>query len=432
MRGKTNMYDIFFRNSIDIVDYNAEISENNFTASNGLTYQFYKDEKGTWELVLLTSGTITFNKSFNADIWLVGGGANGATGYVDYVGNHWNGHGGAGGHGGQCVYEQVSIQPNTPYSITVGNSTTNTFAFGKTALSGGGCKGGGGADCNAINNSNGTGASAGTSSLYYAFYEAGASYFYPSVTFGAGGGGGGARGYNGNNGYYYNGVVAGQAGGSTGGGHGGNGETGLNGTNGADHYGAGGGGAGASSASGAGGAGGTGIIIIHPQDFEEWYFDGLFSQGIWDTGKIGSWALRNSGASGGWSTGGVCNITNNNLVIGTTSGGNYTSVYGSEKTVNLSNYSLLNIRVTNYTNGSSQDTNNVKLTLSSSKTVSNWNPGSYASQNPSGVVAGKTVVINGPGTYSIDISDITTSYYIWLTSASHSQVLTTVEKIWLE
>ncbi len=430
MRGKTNMYDIFFRNSIDIVDQNAEISENDFTASGGLTYQFYKDEKGTWELVLLTSGTITFNKSLNVDIWLVGGGANGATGTVDWAGDNWNGHGGKGGDGGQCVYEQVSIEPNTSYSITIGNNTTNTSAFGKTAISGSGCKGGNGAHCNAFANSNGSAASAGTTSLYYAFYEMGMSYFYPTVRFGAGGGGGGARGYTTTN-YYYNGVTAGKAGGLTGGGNGGNGESSLNGTNGTPHYGAGGGGAGAASSSGTGGTGGTGIVIIHPRDFEEWYFEGLFAMGQWDTATIGSWAMRSSGSSSGWSNGGVCNITDNSLVIGTTSGGAHTSVYGTENTINLSNYNLLNVQVTSYTNGSSQDTNNVKLALSSSKTVSNWNPGAYGSTNPSGVVSGKTVAINGSGIFSIDISDITTSYYIWLTSASHSQVLTVIEKIWL-
>lgn len=431
MRGKTNAYDLYFTDII-IDAGNESLLESDFTASNGLTYQYYQDTLGTWELAILTSGRIIFNKNLSIDGWFVGGGANGQDGIINVSSDtYWNDSGGKGGNGGQCVYSQFFITANTPYDIIIGDSSNDTSGFGIIAATGEGYKGGQGGCSNLNSEANGTPAGAGTSSLFYAFYDQGSSYFYPNIKFGAGGGGGRGRGRNGNN--YYNNTSGSTSGGATGGGTGGGCNPVENGTNGADHYGAGGGGGGAAAyTKGLGGSGGTGIIILHPSDFEYWYLTGFFANGVWDTNVIGSWALRNSGSNSGWSTGGSCNIINNKLVIGTTSGGNHASVYGTENQINLTNYNTLNIKVTNRSNGTSTDTNNVKLALSSSKTVSNWNPGSAGDGAPTGVVSGKYVNLTGNGQFSIDISNLSTSYYIWITSASHSQVLTTIERIWFE
>lgn len=267
MRGKTNIYDLYFADIINGNTANETLLESNFTASNGLTYQYYKDQVDNWELVILTSGTITFNKNFNADIWMVGGGNNGGDGWFA----SGTAQGGDGGNGGQCLYSQINIQAGVPYNIVIGGNNSDTTAFDLTARGGQGFKGGNGSYVIGTMLSRTPGTS-GTSSLYYAFYDQGTSHFYPNVKFGAGGGGGAACGYHPTQ-YNVPDTGASHSGGTTGGGSGGGfpDYVGSNGSAGTDHYGAGGGGGGAARGGvGIGGTGGTGIIILHSSDFECW------------------------------------------------------------------------------------------------------------------------------------------------------------------
>ena len=100
MRGKTNAYDLYFTDII-IDAGNESLLESDFTASNGLTYQYYQDTLGTWELAILTSGRIIFNKNLSIDGWFVGGGANGQDGIINVSSDtYWNDSGGKGGNGG--------------------------------------------------------------------------------------------------------------------------------------------------------------------------------------------------------------------------------------------------------------------------------------------------------------------------------------------
>lgn len=275
MRGKTNVYNLYFSEIINTNISNEILLESNFTASNGLTYQYYKDNNDAWELAILTSGTITFNKSYNVDIWMVGGGKTGGNGtatQTTWSGNGgWVATGGNGGNGGQCLYSQVNIIAGTPYNIIIGNNNNNTSGFGLEAESGAGFSGGHGSSVDGPSLSR-SAAVAGSSSLYYAFYGQEMSHFYPNVKFGAGGGGGGANGWHPTQ-YNVPDTGASYVGGTSGGGNGGgvSDSVGQNGAAGTANYGAGGGGGGgAKNGCGTGGAGGTGIIILHPLDFEEW------------------------------------------------------------------------------------------------------------------------------------------------------------------
>lgn len=454
MRGKTNTYNYFFSN---IIDPNAsDLAQSDIVTSNGLTYQFYNDGNGQWELAILTSGTINFKKSIDVDVWMVGGGKNGADG--SFSGSPiCSGQGGNGGNGGECIYQQTSITKNTNYSIVIGNNNNNTSGFNITAQSGGGCAGGSGGSVSAGDQSK-SGATKGVSSVLYAFHNENSSYFYPHILFGAGGGGGRASGYNpylSNQEYnildthlpYY---TSEPYGGNTGGGNGG--DYGYddwiagNGTAGHANYGAGGGGGagcgtGGYGTKGTGGAGGTGIIIIHPKNFKYWTTNPAMIYGNKNWGSsTGGWGLRTYTIGDGWHSLDYCEIIGNNLVIGTEYRNNYANValYGTNNAINLTNYSSIKIKVKSHENGSPYnqqttqgDQYNVKLGISSTANSSGtWNPTGDGSTSPPGMEKG--VVLNGPGIFSLDISTITGAKYIWIYSASHSQVLTTIQQIWLE
>lgn len=273
MVGKTNVYDYSFNKSLNFSTSNA-ITTSNITASNGLTYDFYVDGNNTWELVIKTSGTITFNKGFSADIFLVGGGKTGSKGSYDQSGSNYNAYGGKGGNGGETKYIQTTINANQAYQIVIGNNSNNTSGFNTIATSGGGCAGGKGAAVDGYDSSAGYPADSGTTSQYYAFYQQNASHFYPTVRFGAGGGGGAAEGYHSGRDGNYTVYRAYGAGGATGGGRGGE-TSNTTAAAGTANYGAGGGGGStvatnASRKTNNGGAGGTGVIIMHPMDFVGW------------------------------------------------------------------------------------------------------------------------------------------------------------------
>ncbi len=198
-------------------------------------------ERGGWKLKLLTSGTLRFAESVEADVFLVGGGASGA--YM-YRSNNYDRSGGGGGGGYTQTVRRFTIQPSSDYSIVVGaggdgvgGSTSPvdgqdggaTSAFGYTAKGGKGCSGA--ETGKAVGGDGGSGGGAGIS--------------VTSAGHSAGNGGtdGSDGGYSSNN----NAPGAGQ-----------NTTTREFGESGGDLYAGGGGGGGASGTPGTGGDGGGG------------------------------------------------------------------------------------------------------------------------------------------------------------------------------
>lgn len=222
-------------------------------------YEF--DTSGEYEVLrLLTSGTLTFAKAFDADVFLVGGGGGG--------GNNGNTPGGGGGY--TRTINRFSIFKGTEYLAVIGAGGSGGQIGGSTSFdsqsvyggntdkithaakagdggsgggSGGGYSGGNGGDGGSNGddgvysaaNPNGTGQ--GTNTYEFGDTSSGKRY--------AGGGGGGARA-----GHYY-----GQ--GQDGGGNGNN----LDGYPAIVNTGSGGGGTGEPDGR-HGGAGGSGIICI--------------------------------------------------------------------------------------------------------------------------------------------------------------------------
>lgn len=82
------------------------------------------------------TGTISFDKTVMAYIWLVGGGRDGGDGYTDARGFY---HGGEGGRGGNVYkFGRIKLRKNTDYSITVGNENDpsgTSFKMGQTTFS---------------------------------------------------------------------------------------------------------------------------------------------------------------------------------------------------------------------------------------------------------------------------------------------------------
>lgn len=150
MIGKTNYYDYLFLNQNKRISFEDLVE---VTASTP-TCRFIYINENTWELAILTSGTLKFKKDLTCDVFMVGGGKNGANGTwgQSYSGanpathNYTYGSGGNGGNGGESkLYTNVSISQGTNYSIIIGNNDTNTSCFNYSATSGGGFSGGNGA-----------------------------------------------------------------------------------------------------------------------------------------------------------------------------------------------------------------------------------------------------------------------------------------------
>lgn len=222
-------------------------------------YELFTDTRadGTvdWELVLKTSGILTFSRVVDkVDLFLVGGGKPGTSGA--YSGSWSTGYarGGAGGTGGERVTQtNVDVQAGVAYAITVGDSNEATSALGSTARSGYGSSGGTGAYENASSMARdaATAATVGATSF--------SVLWNTSWLFGAGGGGGAAKAGN-------LGGSASSSGAATGGGSGGT-SSHRGGYDGAANTGSGGGGGYAVNTQsdvdyGTGGAGGSGVVII--------------------------------------------------------------------------------------------------------------------------------------------------------------------------
>jgi len=214
-------------------------------------------EDGTvdWELVLKTSGTLTFSRVVDTvDMFLVGGGKPGTSGTYSGAWSSGYARGGNGGDGGECITRYgVGVQAGTAYTITVGESNQASSALGVTARSGSGSSGGTGAYENASSMARtaATSAVAGVTSFLMLWGV--------DRKYGPGGGGGAASA----------GTLGGSAsssGASTGGGSGGT-SSHRRGYDGAANTGAGGGGGFAINTQsdvdyGTGGAGGSGIVAF--------------------------------------------------------------------------------------------------------------------------------------------------------------------------
>ena len=215
---------------------------------------------GNWELVLLTSGSLTFQSRVGSiDLCLVGGGGAGQSGANATTG-------GVGGAGGYIVTgRNIAVAPKQDYEIHIGEGGTasagpggETIAFNHTAAGGSG---------------RAAGTAAGGSGAVYAYYNAGAGGAGQKAFDGegltlltnwdlnyGGGGGGGGTSYAGEG-------RNGGAGGVSGGGKGGNpttssAATAKGGDGAANTGGGGGGGTGAYELRGVGGAGGSGVVIL--------------------------------------------------------------------------------------------------------------------------------------------------------------------------
>lgn len=149
------------------------------------------DETGDWEMAFLGTGTITFGRDVDVDVFLVGGGEEGKT-----DGNGWGeawAWGGSGGPGGECITQTgVHLTEGTSYSVAAGVPGASSTAFGYTAQSGYGSAGGAGAKAgsNDLSPFTQANATAGIDGVY-AFGTADTLYG-PGVKYGAGGGGGAA------------------------------------------------------------------------------------------------------------------------------------------------------------------------------------------------------------------------------------------------
>ena len=203
-----------------------------------------------WKLTFKTGGSMQFTSLNSAadgiEAFLVGGGGSGGAG-----GSYG---GGGGGGGGYITTQDVNVESNTDYVISIGGSNGNTTAFGLTANTGG--KGGAGGNSSGAGNGGNGGAGTGyggkggqgKSGSVGSGVSGGAGAYEFSDSNGGrfgGGGGGGAGQYSEK--YGTNG-----AGGAGGGGSGGGGKGTAN----------TGGGGGGGKAQGSGGSGGSGIVII--------------------------------------------------------------------------------------------------------------------------------------------------------------------------
>lgn len=240
---------------------------------------------GDWELVLKTSGTLTFQAAPDTvDIFLCGGGGGGAHWSENWdsgVGFYWGGGGGGGGY--RNTASGVTVNPGTAYSIAIagGGSPSPTSGVGNGAVggtaggtssglgysaAGGACPknpfwttgpgGAGGSSGGHGGGGTGAPASAGADGAY-AFGSSTLSLpsFGAGYMFGGGGAGGG--GYRTDGTAEYSGKSGGKSGGGASRGYGaGSGVAGSGVAN------SGGGGAGTSVYAGSAGSGGSGVVII--------------------------------------------------------------------------------------------------------------------------------------------------------------------------
>lgn len=84
--------------------------------------EFYSDGNGNWEIMLKSSGTLTFKKSPGiVDVFLVGAGNDGSAGSIKYDQTHSRAIGGTGGEAGGTATKTVSgLRRNVGYAAKVG------------------------------------------------------------------------------------------------------------------------------------------------------------------------------------------------------------------------------------------------------------------------------------------------------------------------
>lgn len=265
-----------FVTAIQNLKYNPNAASHPIFSYTG-TYQKVFNTDGSWELKLLTSGTLKFSSlSTPVDIFLVGGGGAGGNSTNRNDGTYFGGGGGGGGY--VTTVRGTQLAKNTSYVIEIGAGGANTNGgqtkgFNLTVNGGiaanqyhGGDGGSGGGTGGYSNTSRGGagGANGSDGEKIYSELNAGSGSELTTRAFGdsngafyAGGGGGGAGIDSSGN--------AGSAGAGGQGGGGNGGTIACNGFAGTANTGGGGGGAFAYSASlGAfsGGNGGSGIVII--------------------------------------------------------------------------------------------------------------------------------------------------------------------------
>lgn len=231
-----------------------------YTGVHELRQRARADGTVDWELVLKSSGVLTFTRVVEAvDVFLVGPGANGATGSAVST----TAVGGKGGNGGEVktVY-RVPVSPRTAYTTVIGapgGSTSIALRSDCNAVGGAGKTGGDGARAANGNRQAAGNGTPGTLSFDGTVADGSdGRLFWYAVRFGASGGGGGANSPNGTA------ANPGSSASSNSGAGGAYNSTGAAAS--LANSGAGGGGGGSNLASGytyyPGGAGATGIIII--------------------------------------------------------------------------------------------------------------------------------------------------------------------------
>lgn len=230
----------------------------------------YRQEDDVLEL--LSSGTLTVLRQFNADVFLVGGGGSGGYGNNTSAGT-------GGGGGGYTKTIKVTLRPKTSYEVVIGDGAAPSgHTGGTTSAFGTNVNGGGGGNNYSTSGTpfGGAGGSGGGAGGGYGISAAGGSDGEAGVStsLGAGGSGQGTttREFGEATGKLYAGgggggnaasTSSGSPGGSGGGGAGG--AAGRVGNSATPNTGGGGGGGGSapgSTSSRQGGTGGSGIVCI--------------------------------------------------------------------------------------------------------------------------------------------------------------------------
>lgn len=159
--------------TVTITNESAEIHYRpNFTYTGN--WEWYNEEQTI--VKLKTSGVITFDSDFPADVFVVGGGASGAGSY----GNYSPQISGGGGGGGYTKTQRVSFKKGIEYPATIG---AGGASVSNNVPSNNGGKAGGTTSINGVSANGGNGGTGGYGSSWL-----------PGTTYGNGGSGGSGGG----------------------------------------------------------------------------------------------------------------------------------------------------------------------------------------------------------------------------------------------
>ena len=179
--------------TVTITNESAEIHYRpNFTYTGD--WEWYNEEQTI--LKLKTSGTITFDSDFPADVFVVGGGASGAGSSSNYSPQI----SGGGGGGGYTKTQRVSFTKNTSYSAIIGAGGASVHN-----------NGGGNGNAGGVTSINGVSANGGNPGT-----RGQGSSYVPGTSYGNGGSGGSGGGSSFWNAGDYRGTGAGGSDGSSG------------------------------------------------------------------------------------------------------------------------------------------------------------------------------------------------------------------------